>query len=115
MSPRMLPTPLRRALPLLAALLLVTAGYTDEPAGDVPADMVLIPADAFGFSHLRAADLWKSESMKAIRDLVEKAGPKALELFDKRFVPAPSSVERLTLIVTAANTPHGPEPEPIVV
>src|SRR5262245_8906584 len=115
MSPRMLPTPLRRALPLLAVLLLVPAVYTDEPAGELPSDLALIPGDAFGFSHLRATDLWKSESMKEIRDLVEKAGPKALEMFDKRFVPAPSSVERLTLIVTAANTPHGPEPEPIVV
>ena len=52
------------------ALLLVPAVYTDEPAGDLPSDLALVPGNAFGFSHLRATDVWKSESMKEIRELV---------------------------------------------
>jgi prepilin-type processing-associated H-X9-DG protein len=60
-----------------------------------PTDLGLVPADATGFVHVRVADVWKSDALKLYRDIVMKAGD-ALDVFDRRFAPAPSSIDRFT-------------------
>lgn len=68
-----------------------------EPA--LPADLALVPADAVGFVHVRAADLWKSDVLAGFRQTFEKAGPKALAALDEQFVPKVSTFDRLTVIL----------------
>jgi prepilin-type processing-associated H-X9-DG protein len=85
-----------RSLSLVAVLLTATFGRSQ----DLPADLAAVPGSAVGFVHVRVAELWKGEALKDVRALVAKAGPKYLEMLDQRFVPAPSSVERVTLIVS---------------
>jgi hypothetical protein len=61
-------------------------------------ELNMVPADATGFVHIRLADLWKSDAMEEYRKVVEKAGPQALAALDDGFVPAPSSVDRITVV-----------------
>ena len=88
---------------LTAAVLMVRPGAPPQAAAaqpaDLPADLALVPADAAGFVHVRAADLWKNEVMDGFRKTWEKAGPKALDTLDKQFVPAPSTISRGTAFV----------------
>jgi prepilin-type processing-associated H-X9-DG protein len=49
--------------------------------------------------HVRLADIWNSEAWSEMRQLLLKAGPQALQAFNQRFVPAPSSLDRLTVVV----------------
>src|SRR5437868_6650430 len=83
-------------LPLALALLLAAPLRGDDKP---PADLAAVPGNALGFVHVRVADLWKSEALKDLRAMIEKAGSDALTAFDRRFVPAPSSIERLTAVV----------------
>ena len=71
---------------------------TGKPA-PLPPDVAIVPPDAVAFVHVRVADLWNSDAFKEIRDIVMQAGTKALEGFDKRFLPTPSSIERVTAFV----------------
>jgi hypothetical protein len=71
----------------------------------------MVPADAMGFAHVRLAELWKSGTMAQFRKVADKAGAQALAALDDGFVPAPSSVDRLTLVVL--KDPSG-GPEPVV-
>jgi prepilin-type processing-associated H-X9-DG protein len=89
-------------LPALVLAAALAGGVrADEPVGKgtLPPDLQAVPADALGFVHVRAADVWKSEALKDLRETVLKAGAEALQGFDKRFVPHPSTIERLTLVV----------------
>ena len=77
------------------------------------ADLAAVPGEAIGFLHVRVGDLWKSDAFKDMRAMIAKAGPKAFEAFDSRFVPAPSTIDRITLIgIMPANPANEP---PIVV
>ncbi len=58
---------------------------------------------------------WKSEHFKEWRDTVLKAGDQALAAFDKRFVPAPSSIDRVTVSVAEARGPNQREPHVLVI
>jgi hypothetical protein len=72
-----------------------------QPATTAPAlstDLALIPGDALGFAHVRVAEVWKSDSMKPFRKVIEKAGPSAFDTLDKDFTPAPSTLERVTTV-----------------
>src|SRR5262249_30131425 len=80
------------------------------PAGAIPADLALVPADAAGFVHVRLADLWKNEMFAGLRKTFEKAGPKALATLDKQFVPAPSSMDRATVFILLNPETHEPQP-----
>jgi hypothetical protein len=71
-------------------------------------ELRLVPADAAGFVHVRLADLWKTEAMADFRKIVEKAGPDALKALDTYFAPAPSTLDRATLIVLKADGPARP-------
>ena len=63
---------------------------------------------ALGFAHVKLADLWKNDALKDVRAILQKAGPKALQAFDSRFTPAPSSIERLTVYLPVPNLADGP-------
>jgi hypothetical protein len=81
----------------------------DAPLATAADELAMVPADAMGFAHVRLAELWKSGMMAEFRKVVEKAGPAALAALDEGFVPAPSSVDRLTVVVLK-NPAGGPEP-----
>jgi hypothetical protein len=54
------------ALAALAAAVLLTRpgpppAAAQPPAAELPPDLALVPADALGFVHVRAADLWKAD------------------------------------------------------
>ena len=66
-----------------------------------PAEAFPIPADALVLIHVRLADIWKSDSFSEMRRILLKAGPEALQAFDRRFEPAPSSLDRLTIMMAA--------------
>jgi hypothetical protein len=102
----------------LFALVLVSGPMLSQlPAGDdaLPADLALVPADGLGFVHVRLADVWKSEHFKEWRKTILKAGNEALAAFDNRFVPAPSSIDRVTVYVAAPSAPDQREPNVVVV
>jgi len=61
-----------------------------------PEDLKLVPGNAVAAVHMDLAKLWHSESMKEMRELLKKAGPKALIELEKRFVPDPLTVETVT-------------------
>jgi len=65
-------------------------------------ELDLVPADAAGFAHARLADIWRTEAFAEFRKVLEKAGPDAIKAFDEGFVPAPSSIDRATLVVIQA-------------
>src|SRR5579862_2507656 len=84
-----------RCVSALAACLVFTVASSaaGPQRAPLPEDLAAVPGDALGFIHIRVADVWKSDALKELRDTVMKAGDKALQGFDKRFVPAPSSIE----------------------
>jgi hypothetical protein len=57
-----------------------------------------VPADAVAFVHVRLAELWNSTALADLRGLLVKAGPKALQTFEHKYAPAPSTLECLTVI-----------------
>ncbi len=73
------------------------------------ADLALVPADAIGFIHVRAADLWKNDAFADIRKTFEKAGPKALAALDSQFVPKISTFDRATAFLVL----HGERRQPM--
>jgi hypothetical protein len=79
----------------------------------LPTDLAAIPGDGIGFIHLRVGEVLEGESMKPVRELIMKAGPAAIKAFNDRFVPAPLTLDRLTLIILKPDN-GAPEP-PIVV
>jgi len=97
---------------LAFALTFTLASFGQPPKSEkahLPADLAAVPNDAFVFAHIKLADLWKNDALKDVRAILEKAGPKAIEAFDKRFVPAPSTVERLTAYMPAPDFQNGPQ------
>jgi hypothetical protein len=87
-------------------------GKFQEAAGRVadvslaPAEeLALVPADAAGFVHVRAADLWKTEAVADYRRVLGKAGDDALRALDEGFSPAPSTLDRVTVIGLAPPPP----------
>jgi hypothetical protein len=97
---------LTAAIGLMLATAAVAQPKSDKPA--LPADLAAVPNDAFAFAHVKLADLWKNEALKDVRAILEKAGPATIEAFDKRFTPAPSSIDRLTVYMPVPNFENGP-------
>ncbi len=79
-------------------------------AQELPPDLAAVPGDAAGFIHVRVADIWKGDALKDIRKLIEKAGPEHLKMLDERFVPAPSSLDRATVIFWMPANPSAEMP-----
>ena len=73
-----------------------------------PEDLKLVPGNAVAAVHMDLAKLWQSESMKEMRDLLKKAGPKALIELEKRFIPDPTTVETVTGFVMFPKNPGSP-------
>jgi len=96
----------------LFALLILPLLALPLRAAELPADLAAVPGNALGFVHVRVADLWKGDAMKEIRALVKKAGPDALKAFDQRFLPTPSTIDRVTGIILM---PQGGGPPGLVV
>ncbi len=84
------------------------AAAAAQPAID--ADLALVPTDAVGFVHVRAADLWKNEVFAGFRQTFERAGPKALAALDAQFVPKVSTFERVTGFVLLDEQSKEPRP-----
>ena len=91
-------------------------------------ELAMVPGDSIAFVHVRARDLWKAEDLADLRKVIEKAGPEALKVLDDGFVPAPSTLDRATVIflprpgaakapgapaVGGANQRFGPPPSPV--
>jgi hypothetical protein len=77
------------------------------PRLSVAEELALVPADAVGFIHVRLRDIWKTEPLADIRALIEKAGPDALAVLDSQFAPAPSTLDRATVVFLAGD-PQNP-------
>jgi hypothetical protein len=108
-------TPMMKTIALLLLTFSVFAGSAQagQPDGKrqaLPADLAAVPTDGYGFIHIRLADIWKSDALKEIRETILKAGEKALDGFDRRFLPNPSTIERLTVVVIPGNNPNA-EPQ----
>ena len=87
---------------LTATVILVRPGSETVAAAAQPAvdeDLALVPTDAVGFIHVRAADLWKNDIFAGFRQTFERAGPKALTALDAQFVPKISTFDRATVFV----------------
>ncbi len=96
---------------LLATALSALMTLPTLAADELPADLAAVPADALGFAHIRVADIWKSDALKELRETVMKAGDKALTGFDRRFLPSPSSIDRLTVVAIPCDVQLKNEPE----
>jgi prepilin-type processing-associated H-X9-DG protein len=95
----------------ITLVLTLATGVFAQPKPDKPAlppDLAAVPNDAFAFAHVKLADLWKNEALKDVRAILEKAGAKAIEAFDNRFTPAPSSIDRITAYMPTPDFENGP-------
>src|SRR3954469_2731905 len=90
---------MRRIISVAAAVMLLVAALPAR-GQELPPDLAAVPGSALGFAHVRIAEIWKGEALKEIRGVLAKAGPEYLKMLDERFVPAPSTIERVTIIVT---------------
>ena len=93
----------RLSYAILAAMFLVTSSTwaTTTPAATdakLNPHLELIPHDATGFVHVQLGKLFATPDLDMIRKLLDKAGPTARNVFEKRNVPALSTIETLTLI-----------------
>lgn len=95
----------------LAAVLLCGLLSGPARAADLPPDLDLVPRDAAGFFHVRAADLWNTDTLSDIRNLIKHAGAQNLALFEKRCPVAPDSIDRLTFLMLTPKSLAEPFPE----
>lgn len=86
-------------VPLIATVAYFPSRQVAAESRPLPADLALVPTDAAGFAHIRAADLWKRDDLKPYRDIFERAGPKSIGLLDEHFAPQPSTTDRVTLVL----------------
>ncbi|MCE9563036.1 MAG: DUF1559 domain-containing protein [Planctomycetes bacterium] len=73
-------------------------GPSGPPRLGEATELAMVPADAAGFIHIRARDIWKLETLAEFRKAVDKAGPDSLKILDDGFVPAPSTLDRMTAV-----------------
>src|SRR5688572_29012461 len=88
-----------RKLPIWMTALSVLAIAGPSQSQELPPDLAAVPGSALGFVHVRIAEVWKGEALKDLRAILAKAGPKYIEMLDQRFVPAPSSIDRVTVVI----------------
>ena len=78
-------------------------------------DLELVPGNAAGFVHVQVAKVWKTDAMKEMRKIVEKAGPKALLALDTDYKPKPSTLDRVTLVMLPMKGPRLDDPKMITI
>jgi hypothetical protein len=61
-------------------------------------ELKFVPGEATAFVHIRLRGLYDSEALAEVRKIVDAAGPQAKAALDDSFVPAPSTLDRLTLV-----------------
>jgi prepilin-type processing-associated H-X9-DG protein len=88
------------------------AGLPGGPRLGNAEELAMVPADSIGFVHVRARDIWKSEHLDQFRRAIDKAGPDALKMLDEGFVPAPSTLDRLTVVFLAGKQDKKTNPPP---
>jgi len=111
--------PLRRGLAwglvvLIGAILLLGprdgsgVAAKDEPAPktDLPADLALVPPEAFGFISIRVAEIWNHEGTKEARTRLAKDEPDVFQQLEKGLGVSPADVERLTFVMPRAPGPN---------
>ena len=64
----------------------------------LPVSLRQVPGDAAGFVHVRLGELWSSPAMADFRQLLSKVSPEAWAVFEKKFAPAPSSIDTFTIV-----------------
>src|SRR5262245_39144704 len=96
-------------LGICLALVGPATAQAESRKASLPADLAAVPNDAFAFAHVKLADLWNNDALKDVRAILQKAGPKAIEAFDKRFTPAPSTIERITVYLPPPDFEKGPQ------
>lgn len=79
---------------LAAALAAGPASAADGPS--------MVPADALGFVHVSARKVWLSDTMADARKAVMMADKDVLASLDRRFTPAPSTFNTLTVFVAGS-------------
>jgi hypothetical protein len=100
--------PWRRGLAGGLALLLgvaVLVAAKDEPTKTLPADLALVPGDAFAFFTIRVADLWQDEGTKQLRTEFAKNYPDEYKAVEKSVGVPPADIERLTFAITKTPGP----------
>lgn len=100
----------RPAAGVCVALLLLTTPVVAADA-KLPADLDLVPRDAAGFLHVRAADVWKTDMLGDLRHLLKQAGAQNLALFEKRCPVPPDSIDRVTFVMMTPKTLAEPFPD----
>lgn len=75
-------------------------------------ELNLVPADAVAFLHFRAAETWKHPALAEIKRIADKAGPEAMKSLDESIAPAPSTLDRITVVSIRPNPPLAKEPVP---
>jgi hypothetical protein len=87
----------------------------DEPAAraTLPADLALVPGEAFGFATIRVADLWNDEGTKPLRTHLAREFPEQFKELSKAVAVPPAEIERLTFVIT--KTPGPGDNGPVVV
>ena len=88
---------MRRFLPL--AVLFGLASPALAQPSKLPPDLALVPETGMAIIHVKVAELWGQESLKDVRDILKKAGDKAIASLDCaiRRLEAPANVERITV------------------
>jgi len=85
-----------RSLPLLGALLLGFTGVAAPVRGQAAPELSKVPANAAVVVHFQAGTLYASPAMRDLRDIITKAGPRAMQIFEDRFQPGPHQLDRVT-------------------
>ena len=88
-------------------------GQAEGKSLPLPPDLAVVPGDSFAVVHVKLSDIWKNDSLKDVRAILEKAGAQTIATFDKRFTPAPSSIERITVYFPIPDFMNGGPPEPV--
>jgi hypothetical protein len=93
----------------------VTAKDEAAPKTTLPADLAMIPGDAFAFATIRVADLWNDEGTKGLREQLAKEYPDKYKEAVKSVGVEPAEIERLTFIITKTPGPRDPGEPPIAI
>ncbi len=88
---------------LLFGLIAAAPSLRSQPAPELSR----VPANAALVVHLQAGALYASPAMKEIRDLITRAGPGAMQVFEERFPFGPGQLDRITGIMTVPNPSSG--------
>ncbi len=82
-------------------------GVAPNVQGQAAPELSKVPANAALVVHFQAGTLYASPAMKEVRDLLAKAGPRALQVFEERFQPAPQQLDRITGVMMSPDLQGG--------